>query len=136
MTEAFMERGHERQVLVDELMRIIYQAEDKYGKDFLFNLIIVMVRYLKKRRTAVQEGSETKKVFAERSLFYKEILPKIEDFSRAPEERDLLVVDFLRKVLDSVLGVFGAKLLELEIRDPKTIFRAPSAMSEVPLNEG
>lgn len=69
------------------------------------------------------------------SLAIGSLYPKLDDFARAPEEREALVADLLRNLVEASCSIIYGDLLRAEHTDPQKIFRAHSPMARVAFEE-
>jgi len=132
MSEAWMKRGWERQQLIKEMMSSSYRKQDDIG-DVAYHLgvALAVIEYLKRR----QRGEENPKVrFSKEEshceLFFGGALERISQFARSEVERDALLVQFLKKMINTGVSRFRGELSREEIMEPEKIFHAPSAMAE------
>ena len=132
MVEAWHKRGHERQELLNGLMREAHeQQEDREDEVYLFKLAATILDYLHQRKEqAPLRHMRTSEFFSER------VLLAISEFARTQEEADYLFSEFLKKVFESTQISFSAALTAQEQNHPQLVFHAPSAMTQVPLGEG
>ena len=132
MIEAWRQREIERNKLLDELMRMFLILEEKEERLIGLGFCEVLIKYLESKQTGVlglEKRDESTK------LFFNGMLPKIKSFGRAPEEVDFIIAELLKKILNSTLMPFYSALTGLEIRNPKLIFGADSAMTQQKLSE-
>ena len=134
MTQAWVKRSSERQALLNNLMQQACDKGDELGgadaKMFEFELMQVLLEYLKRRRVKVDQKEMESTAGA---FFCNHLLARITIFSRAQEETEWLVGELLGKLLHSVQSRLAGELTKLEQLSPDQIFQAPSAMGEVPL---
>ena len=131
MSEAWMVRGIQRQRLIEDLIRKVYDEEDKRldkdkifkREDFLFSFVSLIGGYL---------SNENEEETA--SFFLESILPSVKKFSRSDSEAKALLSTLLEKVLSSATQSFHQALHREEFENPQQIFHAPSAMAEVDLD--
>ncbi len=129
--EAWQVRESQRQELIEGFVRASYQRETEVGdKTFHLGLASVIVKYLKDR----QKGIARPEVRLDHcGIFFGAALIAFKNFARTEVEKDVLIVQFLEKVLVTGLNPFRTALTSQEIHEPEKIFHAPSAMSEIPL---
>jgi len=135
MTEAWVKRESERQTLLENLMRQVWDKGDELGeadaKMFEFELMQVLLEYLKRRRV---KADQKKMEGTAGAFFWEHLFVEITGFSRAQEEIEWLVGELLGKLFHSVQSHLSGELTKLEQLNPYQIFRAPTAMSEVPID--
>lgn len=90
-----------------------------------------MIEYLKRR----QRGEENPEVRLPKDeshceLFFGGALERISQFARSEAEKDVLLVQFLEKLIGTGTSRFHGELLRQEQMEPEKIFHAPSAMAE------
>ena len=130
MSEAWQVRGCQRQQLIEKLTRKVYERADEVGgSSFYLEVVSVMIGYLQDRHKGVSNPNVDEKSLA--GFFFGSVLPIITDFARTETEGDVLVSQFLEKVLASGLSPFRSELQKQEMLTPEKIFDAPSAMTEV-----
>jgi len=132
MIEAWRQREIERNKLLDELMRMFFILEEKEERLIGLGFCEVLIKYLEFKQTGVL-GLEKRDESTR--LFFNGMLPKIKSFGRAPEEVDFIIAELLKKILNSALMPFYSAKTSLEIRNPKLIFGADSAMTQQKLLE-
>lgn len=119
-SDAKMERGAERQELLDGLKRKVMKMEDEGGRLMTQVMLSeVMTRYL-----AVETGEIVPAYphSCAKNLFYDELLLAIKDFSRTEQERNALVADLLAWVNQSFVGYFANQLMIQENHQPELLF--------------
>jgi len=134
MSEAWQVRECQRQQLIEKLVRGVHDwADELCDPSFYLEVVAVMIGYLQDR----QKGISNPEVDGKKApgSFFNTVLPNITKFSRTEAEGDVLVATFLEKVLASGLSPFRAELQKEELFSPEKIFKAPSAMVEVPEEE-
>lgn len=119
-----MVREAARQALLEKLKREVMEQEEKHGRGFDYALAHTCLNFLQDETTKPNETPESQ-------FFFRRALPQISTFSRAKEERDVLVTRLLDWLIESITGRFRSDLTHKEIMWPQTIFHAPSAASEV-----
>lgn len=132
MVEAWQVRSIERQKLLEELMREVYQYEDEnpsYTSLQLAKIIIEYFFFFELRKRIPERNYEAC------DLFEKNFLPKIKNFARAEAEVSFLLAEFLKKILGSALTPIYSTLMALEFHNPQLIFHASSAMAPAELPE-
>ena len=130
MSEAWQVRQYQRQQLVEKLTRKVHDRADEVGgSSFYLEVVSVMIGYLQDRHKGVSNPKFNEKSLA--GFFFSSVLPTINDFVRTEAEGDVLVTQFLEKVLASGLNPFRSELQKEEMLTPEKIFNAPSAMAEV-----
>jgi len=129
VTEAWIVRDMERQELRQKLMREAEaweETEENRGR-FLLRLaeaIAALLVHKSEMRVPPTRAS---------AFLFGKVTPEIESFARSEAEYWAILAMFLEKdVLPSALSSYYAELQRQEIEEPEVIFRAPSAMSEVP----
>ena len=124
MNDAWMVRSGERQRLLEDLRHKAFRLDENTGVDIDHALASVALAWL--------DNSDLKsgKTFAE-EFFFGIVLPSISEFSRANEEKYSLVADFLEMTLKSFSLRFHSAFSRKEFLDPRTIFHAASAMSQI-----
>ena len=132
MSEAWMKRSWERQQLIEEITSLSYRKEDDIG-DVAYHLGMAsaIIEYLKRR----QRGEENPKIRLSKEeshceLFFGGALERISQLARSEVEKDVLLVQFLEKMIGTGVSRFYGELLRQEIMEPEKIFQAPSAMTE------
>jgi hypothetical protein len=142
MTEAWVKRGAERQELLRELMQKVHNIEEAApgenmhgGERIEFELdLIQAIAANLKQKVHPQDLPAVDTDIASSFFFRDDILSRVRGFSRAEEESDWLFLELMNKLMESVGFYFHNRLMKLEHSNPQQIFRAPSAMAEVPLN--
>jgi len=134
MAEAWIKRGSERRALLENLMRQVWDKGDKLGeagaKMFEFELMQVLLEYLKRRRVKVDQKKMEGTAGA---FFWEHLFVETTGFSRAQEEIEWLVGELLGKLFHPIQSRLAGELAKLEQLNPYQIFRTSSAISEVPL---
>ena len=120
---AWQVRESERQELLNQLKTKTWDFDDKHDNRAMWYIAEVCLAYLKD--PSIQSGQSLSHQF-----FFGTVLKEISDFSRADEERDSMLADFMEWVVKSMATKFHSKLQEKELEDPQTIFRVPTATSE------
>jgi len=133
MSEAWMKRSGERQRLIEKFVQSSYRKEDDIGDiSYYLGVASAVVEYLKRRQQGEQNPEV--KLSKEKShceLFFKGVLERVSQFARSEAERDVLLVQFLKKMIDAGVGRFYGELSRQEMMESEKIFHAPSAMAEV-----
>jgi|SRR3989344_427342 len=130
-TEAFTKRGMERQNLIDHFMRVAHEEEERRDDPtFLFMLVLAISEYLQRRRL----NSPPRSITQEDGFLAGRFLIPIGIFSRSRREEDALLAKLLEQIVRSAVLHFHSQLQQEESYDPETIFRAPSAMTEMPID--
>ncbi len=143
--EAWVKRDVEREGLLRLLVQKVYDFEAKrdeqssssgYNKALFFDLSVALLFILRERHEkdiVEDQGIETdKRGFKSLSSpFLDVLLPCIKDFARSPAEETFLLEQFLEKMLTPIKALADSGLRREEMSDPKKIFQAPSAMTEV-----
>lgn len=129
MPTAWQVREYQRQQLIEELSHNFYQKEINQ-ETFSLELVSVIIGYLQDREKGILEPDFKKDAAG---TFLTNSLSAITDFARTKAESDVLVIKFLKSVLDCGLSQFYTELNRQEFHYPEQIFNAPSAMSEVPI---
>ena len=126
MNDAWMVRAGERQRLLEELQRLARRLEDEDDEqiDTDYRLARVSLGWLKNSNLRSRDTPTDK-------FFFETVLPEISKFSRAEEEKDAMVASLLEHWVKSFAGRFHSELSRKELYDPKTIFRADSATSQI-----
>ncbi len=129
MDPAWMIRSNQRQMLIETLRHRIMDAEDKRGLRIDYDLAKICLIFL-------ENGGDVSRIpsnvsFDSWEIFSEKILPMIEKFARAVEERDALVCDLLKWLTESVMRDSITALMKREIAEPKTIFHAETATTEI-----
>ncbi|MDD5318209.1 MAG: hypothetical protein PHF79_00085 [Candidatus Pacebacteria bacterium] len=139
MSKAFMKRGSERQALHEEAHKDIYRLEEtseewaKNGHKACAYLAQIIIAYLfGKNMSHLSSTRRERYELVAEELFQKVTLRRYATFARAEEEEKAMLAEFALWLIESqALCQFPHDLARIEICDPQTIFRAPSAMSEV-----
>lgn len=138
MTEAWKVRESQRQEFLEDLKRMAFEKEEKEDGGRHFFLLLLSAAIARHLSLAGQQGSNLSTILASwlfpesvARFLSQEVLPKIKKFSRTETEENALLVGFLERVLKSGLNLFHAALMREEISNPKGIFNAPSAMTEI-----
>ena len=129
MTQAWQRRSSDRQELREELMREIFNWEEKEeDKRSLFKLASAIFDYLRQR---VQETPSWE--MHQCKILSESIFPKVWEFARSQEEADQIMADLFKTIQDLAIMPIYTRLQKQESENPELIFRAPSAMTRVPL---
>jgi len=129
MNDAWMVRGSERQNLLESLKREVMEKEnnEEPGRHvFQYDLAHVLLQFLLNEEMV---GCLTESIG--NTYFQCNVLPKTSGFARAKEERDVIICELLTWLVTSITSRFHSNLLHREIMDPQTIFRAPSATTQI-----
>ena len=129
MDQAWMIRSSQRQMLIETLKHRVMDAESEREGRIDYDLAKVCLAFLENGHDASRIPSNVNSDSWE--LFHGKILPAIERFARAVEERDALVCDLLKWLTESVTREFVKALTEKEIAEPRTIFHAETATTEM-----
>ena len=130
MVEAWQKRGWERQQLLEGLMRETYDREEELGDPiFLFRLAKTILAHIQQRHWNAPRHDLNQM----EDFFHEAVFPAIHELARSQAEEDALMAEFFEKLIKAVLQPFHSALLREENETPEHIFRAPSAMAEVPL---
>ncbi len=129
MDQAWMVRSSQRQMLLETLKHRVMDAESKRERRIDYDLAKICLAFL-------ENGSDVSRIpsnvsFDSWELFHGKILPAIENFSRAVEERDVLVCNLLEWLTGSVTRDSLAALTRKEVAEPRTIFHAETATTEI-----
>ena len=124
MSEAWMVRAGERQKFLQDLEREMFQVEEIFEGDIEHTLAGICIRYLE------NSDLQPEATLTDR-FFFNMFLPKVLEFSRAPEEIRVMVGDFLERLVGHVISRVHSDLSRKEREDPRTIFHADSAMSQI-----
>lgn len=141
MPEAWMVRESQREDLVRSIMQKVYEEDDKckdlgYSKTFLLDLAKRMTEYFIRRQEGLSSNlNYTGKLDRVGIFFNNHILFVISEFSRAPEEKEFMLVKLLKNIINTGLEGFLKELLCLEIAEPEKVFNTPSVTSEMPLEQ-
>lgn len=129
MSDAWMVRSIQRQKLLNEAQTEIIRLEDECDnpKEIQRKLIQLCISFLSREELSVDNEDPVE------SLFIMDLLPGIREFSRASEETMFLVGELLSWLVSSFTREFYGALTAKEISDPKKMFLADSATSDIPL---
>ena len=129
MTDAWMVRSIQRQKLLNEAQTEIIRLEDECDnpKEIQRKLIQLCISFLSGEELSVDNKNPVE------SLFLMDLLPGIKEFSRANEETMFLIGELLSWLISSFTREFYGALTAKEISDPKKMFLADSATSDIPL---
>lgn len=136
--EAWVRRDIERRNVLDRLQKHFFNLDDKLNPhsdtaekaDAPFLAVATLCLAEAARRRGDSLSAES---LEELKKFLKEACEEIDKFARSPEEAQKLIAELSGKFLVSGLSSFHANLQRQEMEDPKRIFHAASAMSEVDL---
>lgn len=136
MAKAWQVRNRKRQELIYNLMKIIYEEEDRLERanlsvrNFRLDLIMAIASFLKYdfKRDILNELRETR-------FFHYRVLWSIDDFARLDSEWRFLMLNLLKKVTIHIAQESRDTLQGDALHNPQKIFNAPSAMAEVPLED-
>lgn len=129
MDQAWMIRSSQRQMLLETLKHRIMNAEEKRELRIDYDLAKICLVFLEFGGTMLRTPPNVG--FDSWELFHETLLPSIEKFARAVEERDAMISDLLEWLIGSVTRDPRATLVRKEIAEPQTIFRAETATTEV-----
>ena len=132
-TEAWIKKGGERQQLIEEMVRSSYRKQDDIGNvAYHLGVASAVIEYLKRRRRGEQNPKvRLSKEESHCELFFGGALEKINQFARSEAEKDVLLVQFLEKMIGMGVSRFYGELVRQEQMEPEKIFHAPSAMTRV-----
>jgi len=126
MNDAWMVREAERQALLETLKQQVMEKEQEYGRrEFDYDLAHECLYFLK---------SETRvgRIATYGTRYLEQVaLPLINEFARAKEERDMIVCELLTWLTQTITSRFRSDLTHKEIMDPKVIFHADSATTQI-----
>ena len=122
--EALELRRYERQKFIESRLYAIFEKEEKeFDKDgawgrrnFLFDLILVFVLYLKKRLITRKSYKTKVSKFFSRSILYP-----TERFANSEAEKYVLIFDILQKIMPAIIQSDRASLLREEVFEPRKI---------------
>ena len=123
MPEAWLVRSNQRKDFQEVLKAGTHLFLGIDRQDRLLPLARVCIQYLETRQLPDMTDEET--------FFVQEILTPTAEFSRADEERDIMIATFLRWLIKEIVFDFHAKLQRLEFRNPRIIYHAGSAMDQI-----
>ena len=128
MTEAWMKRSSEQQQFVDKLERRVRDAAEESGNYELF-IVQFLIALLQHFRSLIGGAAGDRETNAGQLLM--SILEEIQQFSRVESEKIFLAHRLYGK-LNNTLGSWATRQYQSDgIRDPQSVFGAPSAMSEI-----
>lgn len=117
MFESWMKREWEYQQFIDKITLLSYQKENEIN-DAAYHLgvALVITEYLKRR----QQGEKDPEILLleeenHYKVFFKEVLSKINRFNQSEAEKDLLLVQFLEKMIGAGVIQFRGRLLKQEV---------------------
>ena len=115
MSEAWQVRGCQRQHLIEELTRKVYERADEVDNQFFYlEIVLVIIEYLKNRQKGISNPKINEKNAVGFFLGFN-VMPTINNFARTEAEGNVLFADFLEKVLASVLSPFRSELQKQEM---------------------
>lgn len=134
MTEAWMKRAHERQKLLEKLMREAFEAEEECRDEARFYLLAAIQltnHFLAERGGSVvlPPHNHDEQTLGRWPL---KALEEIRRFGRTPEERRMLAAELLKKVTDQALAHAYRAMLAQEVHEPEKVYDGHGAMDEVP----
>jgi len=124
MSDAWMVRESERQEFLETLKRRVIDIDKWPYQDVCYSLARICLNFLQDETT---EPADT----IPDNLFFTEFLPAMSNFSRAEEERSILIIDLLSWLVKSIAIRYRSALTHKEMRDPHTIFHADSATTDI-----
>ena len=126
MNDAWMVRASERQELLEKLKREVMEKEEEYGRrEFDYDLAHVCLHFF-------QSEDRIGRVATYATRYFEQVaLPAITEFARATEECDVLVCDLLAWLTESITIRFRSDLTHKEIMEPKVIFHADTATTQI-----
>ncbi len=124
MNDAWIVRDFERQELVERFKSRVIEIEEPPLRHFNYDLARACLKFLQDETTRPAESQAD-------TFFFREFIPTVSEFARAKEERDVLVGTLLQWLVASITGRFQGNLTHKEIMDPRTIFRAESATTQI-----
>lgn len=141
MPRAWQIRDYQRQRLIEKLVHMIMDKDDTDSDWFLDDLAIVILEYLEIRCRHIKEENMLAEYArrGERRLidnirfFLTEIVPKIDSFARTPAEERVILAELIEKVLKMLAAPLYSDLRIAEMNNPRLMFKAASATTEVSL---
>ncbi len=127
MTEAWQVRSYKQQEFVGELVREVrVRADETACEVYIAEFLIALIRYI-----AAAHGNDLAIAPTDSSRQFAEMVPRIERFCRVDSERGY-IAHRLFQGLESALSSWAQRgYLSDQIDQPKNVFGAPSAMSEI-----
>ena len=122
---AWQKRASERQDIVDLIVSKAIQEENLRGKEFRFELAILILKYLK------LDGKLELDPELVTESFLKIQLEDIAVFVRAEEETNLILASVLSWITRTISGTCNTAVAYAEHKDPQKVLHAESSMSEV-----
>jgi len=139
--EAWLKRGSERQQLLEEIQHKIRDAEESNGVDgsdlkklqeYYHHIVVFVTDYLLKGEPTRYDPKIVGGMFCDMEYsFHFTHFRTIREFSRAEEEERALLAELAKWAMATFINPFEHELRRKEISEPKIIFQADRAMTEV-----
>ena len=129
MAQAWQARAHQRQMLVEEFVRVIHEVGDEDGNFDLFVLefLIALLRAFKERREGKLSGIPRAKMFGMVEGFKK----RIKSFGRTDAERGLILAQLAEKALGMVIYKEDSGYRHDELFNTKAVLGVERATDEI-----
>lgn len=130
MTDAWMQRGSERQEFLDQLKSAIMDEEEESHKRLTIQIpfTISILHHLGEREGVVFNLYRDSPAW---TFFYEKVLPQIKEFARTPEEEAFLVTELLIWEIASLTNLPRLSLTTQEMSHPELLFDGHQAMDKV-----
>ncbi len=127
MAQAWLLREEQIRAFIKGLEEKVATLEALHGQRKVDHDLIRVLNYFleTKKRAHGKSGMSW--------LFLNNTLDELQEFTRGSEERDFIIGQILKWLVDSVVGELRETLTSALMNDPKTFLHAKSALSEVEL---
>lgn len=128
-----MEREAQYEDFIGKLIQTVHQKEDGLaGTSFLWDLASAVAQHLKDRVEGIDRPKSFILINTNTIRLLESALVDINGFARTEEEKDVLVAQFLEKIVNTATGRLEAVLLRQEQDYPEKLFEPSQASSRPP----